>query len=333
MEIPPPVPIEFKDRKAGLIIFGSLTFLAGCISALFIPLTIFAQTMAPANGPQLNSHAIIAGVVMHALAAVVLIWLGIGSILARRWARALLLIGAWSALTIGIPSLGLMAFMVRRMPELMRSTQQPDQSPMPPGMETIVVIVMLTTCFFFYVLLPSIWIAFYGSRHVKATCEARDPVVRWTDTCPLPVLAVSLWLCFGILTMLTLPIAYHGVFAFFGTFLTGIPGSIASLALAAILCYCARAFYKLEIRGWWLLVATLVIFSISTAFTYSRHDISEMYRVIGYPEQQIALIQKISFVTTDMIAWGTLVSLALTACYLVYVRRFFPRGAIAPATP
>ena len=48
----------------------------------------------------------------------------------------------------------------------------------------------------FFVILPAVWIFFYKSRQVKATCEARDPVARWTDACPLPVLALCLWFLF-----------------------------------------------------------------------------------------------------------------------------------------
>ena len=43
------VPVEtpgYKDRSVGLIIFGILTILAGCLVGLLLPLMIFGQTMA-----------------------------------------------------------------------------------------------------------------------------------------------------------------------------------------------------------------------------------------------------------------------------------------------
>ena len=43
-----------------------------------------------------------------------------------------------------------------------------------------------------YVIIPGVLVMFYGSKHVKATCELWDPQIRWTDKCPLPVLALSL---------------------------------------------------------------------------------------------------------------------------------------------
>jgi len=35
-EIPPPLPVEFKDRKTGLTIFGILTILLGLLCALMV---------------------------------------------------------------------------------------------------------------------------------------------------------------------------------------------------------------------------------------------------------------------------------------------------------
>jgi len=87
--------------------------------------------------------------------------------------------------------------------------------------------------------------------HVRATCEARDPVVRWTDACPLPVLGIEppsrLWS------------GSHGVDApnlsrvmpFFGILISGLPGGTLTLALIAVWAYCAWAIYHLKADGWW----------------------------------------------------------------------------------
>lgn len=325
MEIPGSAPAPFKDRKVGLIVFGILTLLAGCMCAMFVPLMILGQSMNAMHGAQPNYYAVMPAMIVYAIMAIVLIWLGVGSILARRWARALLLVGSWSALAIGVISFGAMIFVVRHIPELMRAAKQPNQPPLPAGADTFVIIVMLGTCFFFYIALPLIWVLFYRSRHVKATCEVRDPKVRWTDRCPLPLLAVSLWLIFCALTMLVVVIAFHGLFPFFGTFLVGIPGSAAGLLIAMIWAFCARAFYKQDIRGWWILVVALLALSTSGVLTYAQHDIVELYRLIGYPEEQIALIEKMNFFSRDVMVWGTIASVAPFICYLIYTRRFFSR--------
>jgi len=95
----------------------------------------------------------------------------------------------------------------------------------------------------FFVIVPAIWIFFYGSRHVKATCEARDPVIRWTDACPLPVLGLCLWYCFRA-NDAGHAIAGHGVMPFFGMFLTGLPGTLFVWS-RALWAYAAWLLYQL----------------------------------------------------------------------------------------
>src|SRR5208283_2529435 len=117
---PPPIEstpprIAYKDRSTGLIIFGILTILLGGVCALFLPLMLFGQTMsAKATGTPPNFAAILPAASIYGVLAVALVWLGIGSIKARRWARALLLIFSWSWLVMGVVMLVVMAFLLPR---------------------------------------------------------------------------------------------------------------------------------------------------------------------------------------------------------------------------
>ena len=87
----------FKDRKLGLVFFGVIQIAQGALFALLVLFGLVApmaftptgQTGVPPAGPVLSSLTIFAPL------AVAFVWLGIGSILARRWARALSLITAW----------------------------------------------------------------------------------------------------------------------------------------------------------------------------------------------------------------------------------------------
>src|SRR5665647_2997139 len=98
--VPPPA---YKDRSTGLIVFGILTLLLGCLAGLFTLLMLVQLTKAkPAGAPAVNPSAILMGIGIYGGLAVTLIWLGIGSIMARRWARALLLIFSWSWLVMGV---------------------------------------------------------------------------------------------------------------------------------------------------------------------------------------------------------------------------------------
>ena len=80
--------------------------------------------------------------------------------------------------------------------ENIRATATPGQPAMPAAAIGVIMVITCLMFGFFFIALPAVWIFFYKSRHVKATCEARDPVTRWTDACPLPVLGLCLWLWF-----------------------------------------------------------------------------------------------------------------------------------------
>jgi hypothetical protein len=324
MDSPPPIPPgQYQDRKTGLVIFGILTALMGGLCALLIPLMLLGQSMAPKTGVEQNTMMILPAVVMYGGLAVVLIWLGIGSIMARRWARALMLIYSWSWLLMGLISIGSMAFML---PQITNAAQA--GAPAGQSSASIASAVMVMTFGFMgviFVVLPAVWVFFYGSKHVKATCEANDPVERWTDRCPLPVLAASLWLAFGGITMLVMPIAYRGVIPLFGAFISGPLGSLLYVVLAAIWLYAAWALYKLNRIGWWVIVFGLILFSISAFLTYSHHDMMELYTLMGYPQSQIELMKKYNFMSSQTMAWFTLAGTIPFLGYLLFIRRFFPK--------
>ncbi len=323
---PNPPAVEFKDRKAGLVVFGVLTLLLGCLCGLFVPLMILAQTMAAkTTGVTPDYQTVLPAILTYGILAVALVWLGIGSMQARRWARALLLMFSWSWLILGVMALGVWAVMAPQFLKAVSAAMPAGQPEMPGAAKVVMVLIPLLMLTVMFVVLPGIWVVFYKSPHVKATCEAHDPVMRWTDRCPLPVLVISCWLGLGVPMMLTMPLLYHGVFPFFGDFLIGFPGIAAQMGLAVVWGYCARAFYKLDVRGWWVLVASLCLFTVSHVLTYSRHDLIELYQLMGYPEQQIEQIRKFNFMTGTTMAWGGALGMLPFFGYLIYVKRFFPR--------
>ncbi len=296
--IPLATPVEpivpaYKDRSTGLVVFGILTLLLGGLCGLFVASGLLGQVVAARTNPGLaNMAAMLSGIVLYGVLAVALIWLGIGSIKARRWARALLLIFSWSWLVMGIIMLVVMGFVMPKVFANLPSTGTANQPAMPPGAIGVAMVFMFLFFGIFFVLAPAIWVFFYNSRHVKATCEARDNVTRWTDTCPLPVLGLCLWLAFSVPMMLMMPLAYHGVMPFFGSFLTGIPGTLLCLLVAAVWAYAAWLVYHLKPQGWWLILVALVVFMVSSLLTFARHDVLEMYQLMGYPQAQIDQMQK-----------------------------------------
>jgi hypothetical protein len=181
---------DFKDRKTGLVVFGILQIILGGLCALIVPFMVIGMIASAARGdssaPPINTSMMIPGILFYVLVAVWFIWMGIGSIKARRWARALILVSSWLWLICGICGL---VFMLLLMPQMYDRMGQSGQ--MPPEMAAVMKYVMMGFMTVFYVIIPAVLVLFYGSKNVKATCEFRDSQVRWTDKCPLPVLAGS----------------------------------------------------------------------------------------------------------------------------------------------
>ena len=318
-----PLPMPYKDRSAGLLIFGILTILLGCLAGLFVPLMLIGQMASgKATGAPFPISTLLPAMFIYGILAVALVWLGIGSIMARRWARALLLIFSWSWLVTGLLVLVFMAFLMPKMLATMSSSGTTSQPALPPGAVAGMMVGMFLVVGVMFVILPAVWTFFYNSRHVKATCETRDPVARWTDACPLPVLGFCLWLLFAVPMMLIMPIAAHGVMPFFGTFLTGVPGSMLCLAVAAIWAYSAWSLYKLEQRGWWLILIALSVFMVSALLTYARHDMMEMYQLMGYPEAQIEQMKKTGLLVGNRMTWLMGISMLPFLGYLLFIKKY-----------
>ena len=216
---------------------------------------------------------------MYGFLAVALIWLGIGSIKARRWARALLLIFSWSWLVMGIFMTVIMPFIMAKVFASLPANARTGQPAMPPAAITGTIIFMVIFFGLFFVLIPAVWTFFYNSRHVKATCETRDPVTRWTDACPLPVLGFCLWTWLAVPMMFFWPLTGHAVMPCFGMFVSGLPGAFFCVVVGAIWGVAGWWLDRLDVRGWWLILIAMVVFMISALMTYSHHDMSELYQL------------------------------------------------------
>ena len=329
-QYPETAPVEatalpaYKDRSTGLIVFGILTILLGCMAGLLVLLMLVGQAaVRHANVPPTPLAAILPAIFIYGVLAVALVWLGIGSIKARRWARALLLIFSWSWLVMGLITLSAMVFVLPKVLANIQASAPPGQAAMPAAAIGGIMIFACLILGVFFIIVPAVWVFFYNSRHVKATCEMRDPATRWTDACPLPVLGFCLWLLFSALMMLVMPAMAHGVMPFFGTFLTGLPGSLLCLVLAALWACAAWLLYKLDVRGWWLVLIAMIVFMASALLTYARHDILEIYQLMGYPQAQIDQIQKTGLLTGNSMTWVMTFSMLPFLGYILFIKKYF----------
>ena len=265
---------------------------------------------------------------MYGAMAIAFVWLGVGSIRAQRWARALLAVISWTFVIFGICSFGILALMAPQFKQAMIAAQPPNQPPLSDSAQTGVIIGTIGVFGLVGFVGPLIWALFYSGRNVKATCEALDPVPRWTDRSPLPVLAISLWLLFGAITLIGMA-AVYSVAPFFGLLVSGNIARAYYLFLGLIWLYAAWALYRLDRRGWWVVLIAILASTFSALITFSRHDMAEIYGMMHYPEQQIAMIQKFGFSSGHMMLWVTLICTVPLIVYLLYIRKFLTR----PATP
>jgi len=322
----------YKDRRTGLLVFGILKILLGAFFGLMVPLMILGMTLAARAEPDaVNLRMMIPGVAFYLVAAVVLIWLGIGSIKARRWARALTLILAWFWLATGVVG---SVFTAVLMPKSMGLGAGGAQG-IPPEAQAIAMATTLGVLLVGFILIPGALVLFYRRADVKTTCEALNPTRSWTDTCPLPVLALSLLLWVGGGAMLLMPLCGMGVLPLFGALLGGWPAGILFVVVGIVWVWAGWAAYRQRIVGWWVALVCVVLFGVSATITFARVDVLEMYRLMGYTEKQLEMLRQYNFqkgATMVLMVLGGAVPWIL---FLLWVRKYFqaPRSAVLPAEP
>jgi len=141
------------------------------------------------------------------------------------------------------------------------------------------------------------------------------------------VLAASLWLGFGALAMLAMPLSYNSVLPVFGVLVSGLPGTLLFIILAGLWAYLAWGFYRRRVMALWITLGMLLLFSASNFITFTKVDLVEMYRQMGYPEQQIEQMRNFDFLSGNVMAWFTLLFLLPLCGYLLWVKRYFQRSA------
>jgi uncharacterized membrane protein len=325
----PAPPPSFKDRKTWLIFFGILLILFGAFCGLMVPLMILGMIVSSAlEEPEasMSISMMIPGALFYLVLAVWWIWLGIGAFQARRWARALILVSSWLWLIIGIISLISTIVFLPGVYEQMEQTQE-----LPPGMTTMMISMTIGFMALFYVIIPGLLVAFFHSRHVRATCEAAHPQPSWTDRCPLPVLGLSLLFAFGALWTPSLGF-YNWAIPFFGNILTGAAGAVIAILMTAVTVYVAWGTYRLDIRAWWASLALILFWFSSAAITFSQVGLMEFYRKMDcFPEDQLEMMEALNISETGMLLLMGL-SLVLLGGYILFTKRYFsPAGPSDPS--
>jgi MFS family permease len=217
---------------------------------------------------------------------------GVGSIRARRWARALSVAASaiWMAGGV-VATLMIMLILPRVMEGLPRPT-------FGFGCTSAVGAI-------FGIALPLVLFLFYRLPSVRATAEAHDPKPRWTDRVPPPVLAMVMILLFSAIMLLAN--VGNPVLARFGDVVAGAAAALVVLTMAVLCAFVAVQFYRLKESGWWTLLILQVAGLVYGAIAIKRE---------GAPA--------VSAIYADPLFLGALLTMWLAHfAFLLYLRRFF----------
>jgi MFS family permease len=311
---------EYKDRKVGLIVFGIVQIIIGACCALAVPMMLFGVIAAEASGQEsgFGLRAMIPGILVYVFAAIAFIWLGMGSIMARRWARALLLVFSSIMFICGLLGSLVAAIFMKDM--FVASMSQ--QEGLSPDVRAFVMTVMAGFMVVIYGVIPGAHILFYRSPHVRATCEARDAKERWTDRSPLSVIALcALVLVWGTgqLTM----VGYHFAIPFFGQIISGPAGASVVMLIAGLSIWLTIGLYRLREPAWWGTLAAIIVYALSTITTFLRVDMMDYYEIMGLPTEQLELMGTASMLTGASMIAMVAFYLAPFLSLMMFVRKHF----------
>ena len=324
----PPDATPLPDRGTGLVVFGVFQIILGLLAALMVPLAAlgaFMSRLAPGGSMRLGQFA--SSVATYGFISVALLALGIGSVQMKRWARALTLVTSWYWLVTGvlvtILITAVLPVFTRSVLGQMRQNSANSPSPeMSAGIMAVILTLMIVFMAFFLIVVPIAFVVFYGREDVAETCRRRDPVERWTDRTPLPVLGASVVFFTGalylLLTGITLP-----MFPFFGRYLTGIAGSMCFVAMAAIDTYLAIAFFRLQASGWWTAAIVVPLRLISVALTYATADMMQAYSKVRMSDTQLKMLNSNPMFRGHILLWWGLISMILFFAYILWLKRYF----------
>ncbi len=164
------------------------------------------------------------------------------------------------------------------------------------GVMAVILTLIIIFAAFFLVAVPIAFVVFYGRKDVAETVHHRDPLQRWTDRTPLPVLGASVVLALGSLYLLLIGLT-NPVFPFFGKYLTGVAGSACFLVMAALDTYLAVALFRLQSSGWWIAAITIPVRLLSMILTYARADMMQAYSKMGMSDAQLKMLSSNSNVS------------------------------------
>src|SRR4051812_49089380 len=214
-----PTAVPVSDRRTRILVMGIILLLAGALCVLVLGLMSYFLLLVrrrPISGPSFPINHLLMPLLLYAVAGAILLWLGMGAILRRRWVRPVVLAIAWPWLMVGTVGVVIAIIAIVHVQAILAgSSRTAAYSPF-----MFMGVFVVSGVYFFF---PLSLILVFQSRDVQATLEFYDPRPRWTDDKPVPVLCLCVYL---LLTAVTFAMNSRGVFPFFGGLITGAQGVV-----------------------------------------------------------------------------------------------------------
>lgn len=328
----PASPInQYKDRRTWLVLFGIVELL---IAAFFGFMAAVMMALPRITGnrplpPELPHGFWISISIGYLLLGLCFVAGGIGSILAKNWARLLMLFLSWCWLVCGICAvIGQILFIVAGQNFGAATIQNGQAAP-----QFVHAVQIFTTIFtlIVFVLLPLTFIIFYARKSVKATCQRTLSSEQRERSVPIAIWVLAVLLGLHALALLWTATLFPAI-GFFGVLLTGWGARLVLILLTAIWGWLAWNCYQRNLHGWWAALALSVFFGLSNLITNIKHTADEMYRVMNLPMPASAPLPAIFASATFRVGFGAVFLLAYLG-FLLYTKRYFlePETTEAPA--
>ncbi len=326
----PANPPDFPDMKWLLVTAGLIVILSGLgcagLGGFYMWAMPALMAMDPAAtgefGDGMDSIMEGTGYFMFGTAAL-LIWLGIGSMGCRRWARDILYATGWAL--VGITAITILTWPFYGLPGLQASLAAPAPGgapAMPQGSTLIIMIVGLVFGLGMYLAPAAFLIVIYGMRNVRFTVQQRQKKPSWTDGIPVVVLAGWTLFAYSAVTMLVSGFGYSEMLVAMGLFPNTTLAFIANVVGAVVIGAAAWLMLQLKPWAWWVLLILTLAGYLVGGYAASSIDYVSYYRSIeAYPEE---VLQDLNAAMSGARLWIPVVLTGLlTFGYLVYIRRFY----------
>jgi len=298
---------DFVDRSDWIRFFGVIELLIGFL-ALGIIFLFFIVNFLLTKGtlqPKLQIFILFYNLIFFGLSSAIFITCGIGSLMIKKWARAVMLVLFCLWLIIGI--LAYVSLLMLQGKYFLSGGVSPETF----YITTMIILLII------YIVIPAIFVIFYTRRNVRKTFEYYNPGLSWTDKTPLPVLGLSLFFIFVSLGYISN--SFLKILGFFGMLLTGPVALYASLCFAVIYIVLAFGLYKLKMAAWVLSLIMHIFWIASGIVSFLKIDMNELYNYLDIPQDIIGDLGSFQ----QNIWFSSIITSVLIVIYQLYLLKFF----------